>query len=116
MLRLVRYSTWSMPGIGGMRARPGVDEDLVARERLAVDLDLVRAGKAGMPAIKGEIGIVFDLILDARSKRLDDLGLALDDFGHVHSDLAGVNAELRCTPGGLSDAALDTIDLVGVHP
>ena len=46
-------------------ARPGVDEDLVARERLAVDLDLMRAGEAGMPAIEGEIGIVLDLILDA---------------------------------------------------
>ena len=98
------------------RTRPGVDEDLVARERLAVDLDLMRAGEAAMPAIEGEIGIVFDLILDARAKRLDDLVLARDDLGHVHLDLAGVNAELRRTPGGLSDAGARHHRLGGCAP
>ena len=105
MLRLVRYGDLVEAGNGqDARPRPGVDEDFVACERLAVDRDLMRAGETGMPAIKGEIGRVVDPVLDAGSERLDDLVLARDDLGHVHLDLAGVNAEFRRASGGLGDA------------
>ena len=85
--------------------RAGVDEDFFACERLAVDLDLMRAGEAAMSAIEGEIGRVGDSVLDAGAERVDDLVLARDDLGHVHLDLAGVNAELRRAPDGLGDAS-----------
>ena len=85
MLRLVRYSTWSSPGIGRMRGRvPVLMKILSLVERLAVDLDLMRAGEAGLPAIEREVGVVVDLVLDARPEQIDDLVLARDDFGHVH--------------------------------
>ena len=38
-------------------------------ERLAVHLDLVRGGEAALAAIEREVGIVFDLVLDAGSER-----------------------------------------------
>src|SRR5262249_12003486 len=78
------------------RSRAGVNENLVALEPLAVDLDLVRANEAAVATIERKARTAVDLVLYAAPERLHDLVLARHDLCHIHFDLPQMNAKLRC--------------------
>src|SRR5262249_40626546 len=77
------------------RPRAGVNENLLALEPLAVDLDLVWANEAAVGTIERKVRAAVDLVLLAAPERFYDLILAGHDRCHVHFDLARMDAELR---------------------
>ena len=101
---LVKYSTWSRPGISGTAARPPTLMKISGRAQgLAADRHRLRRGEACVPLIDGDHGIASQRLLDAAVGEAQHIVLARLDLPHVDGDgawdrnavISGAAGEMR---------------------
>ena len=83
------------------RAGAGVDDDGVAAEPFAADLDGVGIHEVPFAAEQGDVGAAADVVLLARAPAHHDVVLELPDLRHVDPDIGSVNAVAGSVAGGV---------------
>ncbi len=88
---------------GDARTRPGIDENFLAFESLAVDLDLMGAGKARVPTDEADVLVPRDAFFDGVAEVLNDFVFFGDDGGKIDRNFTGANAPARSIARVVSD-------------
>src|SRR5258708_574337 len=94
---------------GARRAGAGVDEDLRRRDGALIAIlrandDCLRAAETCLPEDQLEVCSFLEPRLDAASKVLDNLALALANFPHLDADGTSVHAVVRAPARQVRDA------------